>query len=117
MIDCAMFASSHKPGSGIVRNARLWPLLEGGYQGILREVLSKAYIPHNPSQASDEPRRLDPPDRVNGAMNVDGRHLHRSHHDSRERRKPWKGPSIYPALLNSFWLFVFCGGTSLATRH
>lgn len=83
-IDGAMFRRSHKPGSGLVGNARLRPLLERGHQSVLREILGNADVPHDPREARDEPRRLDSPDCVDGAMGIGRRHSFRLQH----RRPP-----------------------------
>ena len=80
VVDGAMFGGGHQPGARIVRNARLRPLFERGHQSILREVFGHADIAHNSGQPGDEPRRLDPPDRVDGTMCVGSCHCHRSHH-------------------------------------
>ena len=44
LIDRAVFGRGHQPGSRIVRDARLWPLLEGRDQRVLREVFGQAHI-------------------------------------------------------------------------
>ncbi len=80
VINGTMLGGGHEPGARIVRNARLRPLLERGDQSILREVLGKADIAHDPRQAGDEPGRLDPPDRVDRAMCIGSSHCYRSHH-------------------------------------
>jgi hypothetical protein len=36
----------------------------------MREVLGQADVAHESSQTSDEARRLDPPDRVEGAAGI-----------------------------------------------
>ena len=79
-IDRAMLRGGHEPGARIVRDARLRPLLERGDESILGEVLGKADIAHDPRETGDEPRRLDPPDRVDRAMGIGSRHGYRSHH-------------------------------------
>src|SRR5262249_34847783 len=72
-INCPMLGGGQEPGARIVRDARLGPLLEGGDQGILREVFGQAYVAHDPRQAGDESRCLDPPDRIDRAMGVGSR--------------------------------------------
>ena len=79
-IDGAMLRGGHEPGARVVRDARLRPLLERGDQRILRQVLGQTDVAHDPRQTGDEPGRLDPPDRVDGAMGVGSRHGYRSHH-------------------------------------
>ena len=78
MARCLAVAMSQAPG--IVRDARLGPLFERGDQSVLREILGEADVAHDPREAGDEPGRLDPPDRVDGAMGVGSRHDYRSHH-------------------------------------
>ena len=68
VIDCAVLGCGHKPGSRIVRDARLRPLFERSDESILREILGDAYIAHNSRETGDESRRLDPPYRVNRTM-------------------------------------------------
>ncbi len=77
-VDCAMLGSGHQPCAWILRNARLWPLLERGHQSILRQVLGNADVAHHPRQPGDEPWRLDSPDCINCPMGV--RHSYPSHH-------------------------------------
>ena len=60
-----MFGRGHKPGSRVVWDARLRPLFERSDESILSEVLGDADVAHDSREAGDEPRRLDPPDRVN----------------------------------------------------
>jgi hypothetical protein len=55
-------------------------LLKRGDEGILRKVLGKANVTHDAGEPSDEPGGLDPPDRVDGAMNIGSRHCYRSQH-------------------------------------
>ena len=87
MIDRTMLRGGHEPGARIVRDARLRPLLERGDERVLREVLGQADVAHDPRKAGDEPRRLDPPDRVDRAMGVGSRHGYRSHHLQPAQRK------------------------------
>src|SRR3981081_3041541 len=42
-----MFGGVHEPGTRVVRNARLRPLLQSGDKSILREVLGYAEVPHD----------------------------------------------------------------------
>ena len=80
LVDGAVLGRGHQPGARVVRDARLRPLLERGDQRVLRQLLGQADVAHHARQAGDEPRRLDPPDRVDGAMGVGGRHGYRSDH-------------------------------------
>src|SRR5271170_1641382 len=82
-----MLSCGHEPGARVVRDARLRPLFERGDESILSEVLGETDIAHDSRQAGDEPRRLDPPDCVDGAMSA-GSHCYRSHHASIHERKP-----------------------------
>ena len=67
-VDGTMLRGGHEPGARIVRNARPRPPLEGGHQGLLRDLLGEADVAHHPRQPGDEPGRLDPPDCVDGAL-------------------------------------------------
>src|SRR4030088_768870 len=80
MIDRALLGGGHEPGARVVRDARLRPLLERGDESILRKVLGQTDIADDPRQPGDEPRRLDPPDCIDGAMCVGSRHSYRSQH-------------------------------------
>jgi hypothetical protein len=73
-IDGMMLSGGHKPGAGVVRNARLRPPLEGGDESVLRELFGQTDIPDDTSEAGDEPGRLDPPDGVDDAMGIRRRH-------------------------------------------
>ena len=63
-------ADGHEPGARVVRDARLGPLLERGDERLLREVLGEADVAHDPGEAADQPRRLDPPDGLDRAVDV-----------------------------------------------
>ena len=67
-VDRAVLRGGHEPGARVVRDARLRPALERGDQRVLREVLGEADVAHDPRQPRDQPRRLDPPDRVDRAL-------------------------------------------------
>ena len=68
MVDRPVLGGGHQPGTRVARHARLGPLLERGDERILREILGQADVAHDPRQPGDEPRRFDPPDRVDGAV-------------------------------------------------
>jgi hypothetical protein len=68
VIDGTMLGGGHKPGTRIIRDTGLRPLLDGGDKGVLREIFGQADVPHNAREAGDEPGRLHPPDGLNGAM-------------------------------------------------
>ena len=74
VIDGAMFGSGHKPGARIVRQTRFRPLLERGNEGVLGEFFSQTHISDHPGKPRDDPGRFDPPERVDGAMNIGSRH-------------------------------------------
>jgi len=69
-INRAMLGGGHEPRAGIVRNTRSGPLLQRGDQRFLGEVLGNADITHHPGQAGDQPRRLDPPNRIDSSVDV-----------------------------------------------
>ena len=73
-----MFRGAHQPGARVVRNARLRPLLERRDEGVLRELFGDTDVAHDPREARDQPRRLDPPDRFDCAICFSGRHGDRS---------------------------------------
>ena len=54
------------------------PLLERGDQRVLRQLFGEADVAHHAGEAGDELRLLDPPDRVDGAVDV-GRRCIGSH--------------------------------------
>src|SRR5713226_494293 len=74
VIDGTMLGSGHKPGAWIVWDARLRPLLESSDESILCEILGSTDVAHDPRETGNEPRRLDSPDCVDGAMCIGGRH-------------------------------------------
>ena len=74
LVDGAVLRGRHQPGARVVRDARLRPLLERGDERVLRQLLGEADVAHDARQPGDEPRRLDPPDRVDRAMRLGGRH-------------------------------------------
>src|SRR5580692_12883105 len=80
MIHGAMLGRGHQPGAGIVRNARLRPLLESGKQRVLRQILGDTYVAHHARQSGDQPGRFHSPDGVNRAMGVGSGHRYPSHH-------------------------------------
>src|SRR5260221_5439455 len=56
VINRTMLGCGHKPGSRVVPDTRLWPLLERSDESILRKVLSDAHIAHHPCETGDQPR-------------------------------------------------------------
>jgi hypothetical protein len=79
-VDRAVLGGGHEPGAGVVRHPGLGPPLERRHERILGELLGHAHVAHDPAEPADETGRLDPPDRVDGAMRVGGGHHHRSQH-------------------------------------
>ena len=69
-IDGAVFRRAHEPGPGLLRDARLRPLLQCGDQGVLGELFGKADVAHDARQPGDQPGGLDPPDGIDGPMCV-----------------------------------------------
>src|SRR6185436_4147064 len=79
-VDSPMLRGRHEPGAGLVGDAGLRPLFECGDERILREILGQTDVAHDAGETGDEPGRFDPPDSVNGAMDVGRGHGYRSHH-------------------------------------
>ena len=77
-VDRAVLGGGHEPGARVVRDARLRPLLQRRHERLLREVLGEADVAHEAGEARDEPGGLDPPDGVDRALDVGGRHLLRA---------------------------------------
>lgn len=77
-IDRTALRDGHQPGARVARDARLRPLLERRDQRILSEILGKTDVAHDPREAGDHPRRLDPPDRIDRAMRVGDQGARRS---------------------------------------
>ncbi|MGB7731122.1 MAG: hypothetical protein WBL50_24085 [Candidatus Acidiferrum sp.] len=63
-----MFCGGHQPRAGIIRNAGPGPLLKRGDERIVCEILGGADVARNADEAGDQARRLDAPDRVDGAV-------------------------------------------------
>ena len=76
-IDRAMFGGGHEPGARVVRDTRLGPLFECGNERILRELLGKTDVAHDPCDTCDELRGFDSPDCVDRAMRRGCRHADR----------------------------------------
>jgi hypothetical protein len=58
----------HEPGARVIRDARLRPLLEGGEERILGELLRQPDVTHDPCKTGHEPGRLDPPHGLDRAV-------------------------------------------------
>jgi len=80
VVDRAMLRGCHEPGAGVIRHARLGPLLEGRDECVLREILGEPDIAHDPCQAGDEPGGFDSPDRVDRSVYIGSRHGYQSDH-------------------------------------
>ena len=74
IVDRPMLGGRHQPGARVSRHAGLGPLLQRRHQRIVRKILGHADVPDNAGQAGDEPRRFDPPDRVDRAVCIGSRH-------------------------------------------
>ena len=77
MVDSTMLGGSHQPGAGVIRDARLRPLLKGSNESVLREFLGKADIADDSRESRDDAGRLNPPDCVDCAMYIGSRHSYR----------------------------------------
>ena len=73
-VDPPMLGRGHEPRARVVRDARLRPLLQRGNQRLLSEVLCEPDVAHQAGDARDQPRRLDPPDGLDGPRDVGTRH-------------------------------------------
>ena len=67
-IDVATARDGGQPGTRIVGHPRRRPLHQRGDEGVLREVLGQADVADRAGESSDEPCRLDPPDRLDGPL-------------------------------------------------
>ncbi len=74
-VDAPALGGGHEPGTRVVRDARLRPLLQCGDERVLGQVLGHRHVAGEPSQPGDQPGRLDPPDGVDRTMG--GRRRHR----------------------------------------
>ena len=83
-IDRPVLGRAHEPGARVVRDARLRPLLESGNERLLRQVLGDTDVAHDPRQAGDQTRRLDPPNGIDRTVDIARRHA-----DRRRRAGYW----------------------------
>ncbi len=79
-------AMSQAPG--LSGHARRRPLLECRDQRVLREILGQPDVVHDTGESGNQLRRLDAPDRVDGAVGVGSRHGSQSHHAQRPVQVP-----------------------------
>ena len=65
LVDGAMFRGGHEPGTGILGNARLWPLLKRGNEGVLGQFLGDADVAYDARESgrSRAPTRSSTPPR------------------------------------------------------
>ncbi len=71
-VDRPVLRGRHQPGAGIVRHASGRPAFERHHQRILRQFLGEADVAHHARQPGDEPGRFDPPDGIDGAVDIGG---------------------------------------------
>ena len=87
----AMLRGNHQPGARLLGHARHRPLLECGNEGVLCELLSGPDVADAASQPGDEPGRLDPPNRFDGAMSFGGYRRSRIYRESPfTRPRAWR---------------------------
>jgi hypothetical protein len=67
-IDVATARDGGQPGTRVAGHPRRRPLHQRGDEGVLREVLGQADVADRAGESSDEPCRLDPPDRLDGPL-------------------------------------------------
>ncbi len=70
LVDGMMFGGRHEPGAGVIGDARLGPLLEGGNKGALRKIFGETHIADKAREGRDQSGGFDPPDCVNRAMDI-----------------------------------------------
>ena len=73
-IDRPMLGGGHEPGTGLLGNSRLGPLLERRDQRVLGKLLGDADVAHHAREPGDELGLLDPEHRLDGAMRIGRRH-------------------------------------------
>ena len=85
-VDRAVFRDRHQPRAWILGHARLRPTLQRRDERVLRQLLGDPYVTHDAREPGYEARRLDPPDRVDGAMGCRSAHDVTSRASSSTRR-------------------------------
>ena len=73
-VDGAVAGGRREPRPRIVGDAGARPLLERRDERILRELLGCSHVAGQARESRDELRRLDPPDRIDGALDFRGLH-------------------------------------------
>jgi hypothetical protein len=76
-VDRPVLRRGHQPTGRVLRHAASRPLLQGGDQGVLRQLLGEPDIAHQAGQRGDDAARLQPP--------------HRRHHGARVGPGCWHG--------------------------
>ena len=74
LVDGPVLGGGHEPRARPVRHARLRPPLQRGDERVLRQILREPHVAHEAREPRDESGGLDPPDRLDGAVGVGGRH-------------------------------------------
>ena len=69
-IDGMMLGGDHEPRAGFIGNAGFGPLLERGDERALRKILGETHIADEARKTRDESGGFDPPDCINGAMDI-----------------------------------------------
>jgi hypothetical protein len=106
-IDGAAFGGGGEPCCGVFGDTGLWPLLECGEEGFLREVFGEADVAGEAGEGGDDAGGLDTPDGFDGAMCgvmwIGSRHCYRSHQlqsvDARAAILRWVDSAAEPVLL------------------
>src|SRR5579862_2807482 len=85
MIDRTMLRGGREPSTRAIRDARCRPLLKRGDECVLGKLFGQTEITDNPGDSGDDSGGLDPPDGVNRAMGIGGRHRYPSYAALRSR--------------------------------
>ena len=67
LVEGPVLRRGHEPGARILRDAGLGPALERGDQRLLGQILGEADFADHADEATEKPRGLDPPHRLDGA--------------------------------------------------
>ena len=73
-VDGPTFASGHQPCAWVAGNALGRPLLQGGDERVVRQVLGDRQVAREPREPGDQPRGLQSPDGLDRAPRVGGSH-------------------------------------------
>src|SRR5690606_16620197 len=107
-VDRLSACHGHEPGARVVRNARLRPLLQGGDQRILGEVLRAADVADHARQPGDDARGLHAPYGLDGPL-----HIVAGHGFTRLSRRTSHSSGFGPTNAPSFTQTVSTGRTSM----